>query len=87
MPNINEIANICNVSKTTVSRVLNNHPYVSAEKRQRVLEVIKEMNYAPSSLAKHLRTSTTKTIAVSIPSIDHPFFAQLTKSISNGAFN
>ncbi|MBM7702220.1 LacI family DNA-binding transcriptional regulator [Metabacillus iocasae] len=87
MPNIDEIAKICKVSKTTVSRVLNNHPYVSEEKRKKILDVIKELDYSPNSLARHLRTNKTRTIAISIPSIDHPFFSQLTKGISNQAFD
>ncbi|WP_046173606.1 LacI family DNA-binding transcriptional regulator [Domibacillus indicus] len=85
MASIDEIAKLCNVSKTTVSRVLNNHPYVSKEKREQILKVIKELDYTPSSLARSLRTSKTHTIAVSVPSIDHPFFAQLIKGISHEA--
>jgi len=42
MTRISEIAKICNVSKTTVSRVLNNHPYVSKEKREQILKVMEE---------------------------------------------
>ncbi|MBC2205179.1 LacI family DNA-binding transcriptional regulator, partial [Listeria seeligeri] len=40
MPNIKEIAKLAGVSVTTVSRVLNNHPYVAEEKRARVQAVI-----------------------------------------------
>lgn len=85
MTNICEIAKICNVSKTTVSRVLNNHPYVSEEKRKHILNVIEELDYAPSSLARNFRTNRTQTVAILVPSVDHPFFAQLIKGISNKA--
>ncbi|MDA7027421.1 LacI family DNA-binding transcriptional regulator [Bacillus sp. CLL-7-23] len=82
MPTIDEIAKLSNVSKTTVSRVLNNHPYVSEEKRQRVLEVIKKMDYIPNTSARKLRSNKTMFIAVSIPHVDHPFFARLMKNMS-----
>lgn len=85
MATIDEIAKICNVSKTTVSRVLNNHPYVSEDKRRKILRVIKELDYTPSSIARHLRTNKTYILAISVPSIDHPFFGQLVKGISNEA--
>ncbi|MGE6631953.1 LacI family DNA-binding transcriptional regulator [Bacillus sp. NPDC077027] len=85
MCTIYEIAKRCGVSTTTVSRVLNNHPYVADEKRQHILEVIKEMEYTPSSVARTLRSHQTNTIAVSVPAVDHPFFAQLIKGISKEA--
>ncbi|MEN2451514.1 LacI family DNA-binding transcriptional regulator, partial [Bacillus sp. JR_15] len=56
MPTIDEIAKLSNVSKTTVSRVLNDHPYVSEEKRKRVLEVIEKLDYIPNTSARKLRS-------------------------------
>jgi DNA-binding LacI/PurR family transcriptional regulator len=82
MATIDEIARLCNVSKTTVSRVLNNHPYVSKEKREMILKVINEIDYTPNSIARQFRKNETRTIALSVPSIDHPFFAQLIKGVS-----
>lgn len=83
MPTIDEIAKLCNVSKTTVSRVLNNHPYVSKEKRDMILKAINELDYTPNYLARNFRRNKTQTIALSVPSIDHPFFAQLIKGVSH----
>ncbi|MCM3028221.1 LacI family transcriptional regulator [Bacillus safensis] len=87
MCTIYEIAKRCGVSTTTVSRVLNHHPYVSEEKRQLILQVMEEMEYTPSSAARTLRSHQTKTIAVSVPAVDHPFFAQLIKGISKEALD
>ncbi|CAL8901556.1 MULTISPECIES: LacI family DNA-binding transcriptional regulator [Bacillus] len=87
MCTIYEIAKRCGVSTTTVSRVLNHHPYVSEEKRQLILQVMKEMEYTPSSAARTLRSHQTKTIAVSVPAVDHPFFAQFIKGISKEALD
>ncbi|MBV6715219.1 LacI family DNA-binding transcriptional regulator [Paenibacillus chitinolyticus] len=82
MPTIQEIAKLCKVSTSTVSRVLNNHPYVSEKIRREVLRVIEEMNYTPHFLARGLRTNSSKLLAVSVPKADHPFFAGLIKGIS-----
>ena len=54
MTNIKDLAKIAEVSVTTVSRVLNNHPYVSEEKRNAVLKAIKVTNYNRNINAVHL---------------------------------
>lgn len=79
MVTIKEIAKLCNVSNATISRVLNNHPYVNSEKREKILRVMKELNYTPSSIARNLRINKTQTIALSIPNIAHPFLVNLLK--------
>lgn len=56
MITIKEIAERANVSRTTVSRVLNKSGYVSEEARKRVQKVIEETGYVPSEHAKSLRT-------------------------------
>ena len=45
---IRKIAKEAQVSTTTVSRVINNHPYVSEELRQRVLNVMEKIDYTPN---------------------------------------
>ncbi|PGV35906.1 NTD biosynthesis operon regulator NtdR [Bacillus anthracis] len=82
MVTINEIAKLCNVSNATVSRVLNNHPYVNSEKREKIIKVMQEFNYTPSAIARNLRINKTQTIALSIPNINHPFFGKLAREIS-----
>ena len=54
---IREIAKRAGVGTTTVSRVLNDHPYVSEDKRQRVLDAVDALDYRPSQTARHLRGS------------------------------
>ena len=46
MANIKQNAKTAGVSISTVSRVLNNHPYVKRRKRKRVLDAVEELNYA-----------------------------------------
>lgn len=49
-----EIAKKLGISRGTVSRVLNNHPNVKPETRQKVLDALKELNYTPNETARSL---------------------------------
>lgn len=85
MANIKDIAKMAGVSVTTVSRVLNNHPYVSEEKRLAVLEAMKKSNYQKNINAVHLSTGKTQLMGVVLPYIDHPYFTLLLKGIAKQA--
>lgn len=85
MTNIKDLARMAGVSVTTVSRVLNNHPYVSKEKRTAVLEAIRESNYQQNINAVHLSKGKTQMIGVVLPFSDHPYFALLLKGIAKEA--
>ncbi|MCL6456527.1 MAG: LacI family DNA-binding transcriptional regulator [Gorillibacterium sp.] len=85
MANINEIARLAGVSITTVSRVLNNHKYVSAEKRAAVEKVIKAMDYTPNRVAIDLIRRETRTIGVIIPYNNNPAFDQLLHGVLNAS--
>ncbi len=67
MTTINDIAKLANVSRTTVSRVLNNTGNVDPAAIERVKQVIQETGYVPSQYAKSLRTNKTKIIGIIIP--------------------
>ena len=69
MRTIKDIAKLADVSRTTVSRVLNDSGYVSEKSRKKVLDVIEETGYVPSQHAKSLRTKETKIIGVILPKI------------------
>jgi DNA-binding LacI/PurR family transcriptional regulator len=85
MTNIKDLAKMAGVSVTTVSRVLNNHPYVSEEKRNSVLEAIRVTNYQQNINAVHLSKGKTQMIGVVLPFSDHPYFALLIKGIAKQA--
>lgn len=85
MTNIRELAKMAGVSVTTVSRVLNNHPYVKEEKRKAVLDAIQKSDYQKNINAVHLSKGKTFLIGVVLPYFDHPYFAQLVNGISNEA--
>ncbi|HET7658171.1 MAG TPA: LacI family DNA-binding transcriptional regulator [Bacillales bacterium] len=85
MATIGDVAKRAGLSRATVSRVLNDHPYVSEEKKRLVHAVMDELGYVPNSIAQQLRTQTTATIAVIIPIISNPFFGKLVESMEKVA--
>ncbi|HWJ77540.1 MAG TPA: LacI family DNA-binding transcriptional regulator [Niallia sp.] len=85
MTNIRDLANMAGVSVTTVSRVLNNQPYVSEEKRRAVLKAIESTNYYRNINAVHLSKGKTQLMGVVIPYIDLPYFSLLLKGIGKKA--
>ncbi|OJG16025.1 hypothetical protein RU96_GL001522 [Enterococcus canintestini] len=84
--NIRDIAKMTGYSVTTISRVINNHPYVAEEKRQKVLEVMNTLDYKPNRTAQNLSKGITKNVGVIVPFVDHPFYNQLLKGIMKAAF-
>ncbi len=84
---LKDIAQLSGVSRSTVSRVINDQPYVSEENRERVWRVIQEHNYQPNLAARALVSQRSKVIGVLIPHdvvdlFTDPFFAILIKGIT-----
>lgn len=82
MSTLEEIAQLAGVSRSTVSRVVNDDPRVSQAARERVDAVIKEQNYVPNAAARSLASRRTRIIGLLIsPSVgiilSDPFFADL----------
>lgn len=61
---IRKVASATGVSTQTVSRVINERPGVSPETRRRVQEVIQELNYRPSALARSLISQRSYTLGM-----------------------
>ncbi|WP_374315228.1 LacI family DNA-binding transcriptional regulator [Aquabacterium sp.] len=83
MSTIKDVAARAGVSFTTVSHVLNGTRRVSDEARARVERAVAEMGYAPSAVARALKTSETFIFGVLVPNITNPFFAELTRGIED----
>jgi len=77
-----DIARDLGVSVVTVSKVLRNHSDISEETRERVLARIKEVDYRPNIAARSLVTGRTYLVGLVVPSLLHPFFAEIAKAIS-----
>lgn len=83
--NINDIASKTGLSISTVSRVLNGKAEsyrISEKSQQKIIEVAKVLNYVPNQFAANLRTGRSNTIALMIPSLNNPFFADLASTIN-----
>ncbi len=74
---IKDVARMCGVGVTTVSRAINNHPDISEATKEMILQVIKENHYVPNNSARNLKRSASKTIAVLIKGITNPFFNRM----------
>lgn len=85
MATISEVARAAGVSASTVSRVLNQPEAVIAEKRDRVLAAIAELDYRPSSAARNLRRGSFDTLALLVGDIAQPFHGGLAKSVQRAA--
>jgi LacI family transcriptional regulator, repressor for deo operon, udp, cdd, tsx, nupC, and nupG len=85
VPNIYEVAKRAGVSPATVSRVMSRPSVVSMRTRQRVLEAVELLGYAPNSTAKNLRTSRTAKLLVTVPDISNPFFSLILQGIEDAA--
>ncbi|AYL99412.1 LacI family DNA-binding transcriptional regulator [Mucilaginibacter celer] len=84
-----DIANSLNISKTTVSFILNGRAQekrISEELVKRVLEYVKEVGYKPNSLAKSLRTGKSHIIGLLVQDISNHFFATIARQIEDLAY-
>lgn len=81
MATMKDIARIAKVSTSTVSHVINNSRFVSDEIREKVMCVVKELNYTPSALARSLKVKETKTIGLLVTATDNPFFAEVVSGV------
>lgn len=87
---IQHIAELADVSKATVSRVLNEYPHVRPEVREKVQKVISETGYQPNNIARLLASDRSSIIGLVISAsaqmvFNDPYFPALTEAISSGA--
>ena len=80
---IKDVAKNCGVSVSTVSRVLNRHPDVSEEVRQRVLDEVERSGYIPNNSARDLVKSRSDAIGVIVRGTGNLFFSSVLKTVSD----
>ena len=83
---IKDIAKLANVSHTTVSRALNNSPYINEETKAKIKALAKELNYVPNYNAKSLVLLKSYVIGVFFSSISEgtsdTFFHEIVKGVN-----
>ncbi len=81
---IQDIANQANVSKSTVSRVLNKSSLVKEHKRKAVLEAMEELDFQPNQMARTLAGGRSMTIGILTQNIGSPFYDVVALGVTNG---
>jgi LacI family transcriptional regulator len=85
MVTMRDVAERAGVSAKTVSRVVNDDRYVSADVRVRVERAIDELRYVPNMLAVTFRTGRDAAIGVAVPGVADPFFAGIIGAVEREA--
>lgn len=83
MISIYDIAKEAGVSKSTVSRVVNNQPGVIDSKREKVLQAIEKLDYKPHSAARNLALKKTNVVAVFVRELSANFYAEFVHDINH----
>jgi LacI family transcriptional regulator len=82
---IKDIASALNISPSTVSRALKDHPDISQETKDKVVQYAQDMGYQPNSIALSLKSRRSNVIGLIIPEIVHHFFSSVISGIDEVA--
>jgi LacI family transcriptional regulator len=86
-PTVHDIAKELNITASTVSRALNNHPRISEATKKAVVKVAKKLNYQPHRIAAALRNGKTRIIGVIVPVANRNFFGSIVRGVEEVANN
>ena len=87
MASMKDVAQRAGVGVGTVSRVINDSGYVSADTRKKIERAIKELGYTPNELARNLFHNRSGIIGVLVPDLDHPFFSAFARETEVALYN
>lgn len=82
---LKDVAALAGVSVKTVSNVVNGYTYVAPDTRQKVERALAELDYRPNLSARNLRRGRTGVIALALPELDAPYFAELSRFVIDAA--
>ncbi len=86
-PTIYDVARLAGVSTATVSRALNGTGQIAPATRTAIAAAVEQLGYSPNPIARSLVTNTTQTIALLLPDITNPFYAELVRGIQQSALS
>lgn len=78
---LKDVALRAGCSVATASRVINGHPTVGADEKQRVLAAASQLGYVPNNSARALRSQNTSLVGVIIPTLDHAIYAKMVSGL------
>ncbi|MBP2703761.1 LacI family DNA-binding transcriptional regulator [Microbispora sp. RL4-1S] len=82
---LRDVAVLAGVSVKTVSNVVNGYAHVSAETRAKVEQALSQLAYRPNLSARNLRLGRTGVIALALPDLTAPYFAELSRFVIDAA--
>lgn len=85
LPTIKEIAKRLNISPSSVSRALHNHPSIGISTKEKVVSLAKELGYEPNQTAIFFQKRKTFTIGVILPKLSEAFFSEAISGIEDFA--
>jgi LacI family transcriptional regulator len=85
MPTVADVARLAGVGAITVSRVVNETSYVSADKKKRIREAIRKLGYRPNQAARVLKGNRAKMIGLIIPDLTDLFFGRCAAAVEEYA--
>ena len=85
MATMSDVARRAGVSSQTVSNVLNGSPYIKESTRSKVMAAIGELGYQMNIAARNLRAGRTGIVALAVPEVSLPYFAQLCDRVIESA--
>ncbi len=80
---LREVAELANVSISTVSRVIRDYEYIGDETKKKVQEAIDKLNYQPNNAARRLKYGRSYAIGFIMPDVSNPFFSNALKAAYN----
>lgn len=80
---IQDIAKALNITASTVSRALNDHPKIKKDTKRLVWDKAKELHYQPNSIAASLRTGKANTIGMIVPRVNRHFFSNIITGVES----
>lgn len=86
MATIHDVARIAGFSLGTVSNVINRPERVAPKTRQKIEQVMAELNYTPNAMARGLSLGQSRNVGVVLPNSHHPYFAHIVNGITDAAF-
>lgn len=84
---LRDVAELAGVSVKTASNVLNNYPHIRPSTRAKVEAAMAELRYRPNVAAQNLKHGKAGFLALAVPSLDSPYFAELAARLSREAIS
>lgn len=82
---IHDVAKAAGVSTATAARALGGYGHVSQRSRERVQEAAEDLGYRPNEVARSMITGRTNSLGLIVADIENPFFAAITRAVSDAA--